>query len=68
MADWDADRALTVLYGAHYPPLVRLASLLVQDTATAEEVVQDSFVALRACPGAGCETATGRCPTCVSPW
>ena len=49
VADWDADRALTVLYGAHYPPLVRLASLLVQDTATAEEVVQDSFVALRAC-------------------
>jgi RNA polymerase sigma factor (sigma-70 family) len=48
VADWDADRALTALYGRHYPPLVRLASLLVQDTATAEEVVQDSFVALRA--------------------
>lgn len=44
----DADRALAVLYGAHYPALVRLASLLVDDTATAERVVQDAFVALQA--------------------
>ncbi len=47
-ADWDADRALTELYGLYYPALVRLASLLVHDAATAEEVVQDSFVALQA--------------------
>jgi RNA polymerase sigma-70 factor (sigma-E family) len=41
-----ADAAITELYGAHYRPLVRLAVLLVHDVATAEEVVQDSFVAL----------------------
>jgi RNA polymerase sigma-70 factor (sigma-E family) len=45
-ADWDADRAVTALYTAHYRSLVRLAALLVRDVATAEEVVQDSFVAM----------------------
>ena len=45
-ADWDADRAVTVIYAAHYRSLVRLAALLLRDTATAEEVVQDSFVAM----------------------
>ena len=45
-AERDADAALTTLYAAHYRSLVRLAALLVLDTATAEEVVQDSFVAL----------------------
>ena len=44
-ADWDADRAMTEIY-THYRALVRLAALLVRDTATAEEVVQDSFVAM----------------------
>src|SRR6266851_1452029 len=44
----DADAAVTELYGAHYRSLVRLAVLLVRDTATAEEVVQDSFVAMHA--------------------
>jgi RNA polymerase sigma-70 factor (sigma-E family) len=44
----DADAAITVLYSAHYRPLVRLAAFLVHDVATAEEVVQDSFVALHA--------------------
>jgi|SRR5580658_1043485 RNA polymerase sigma-70 factor (sigma-E family) len=43
-----ADAAITELYCAHYRPLVRLAALLVHDVATAEEVVQDSFVALHA--------------------
>lgn len=43
---WDADQAVTVLYGAHYRSLVRLAALLVRDVATAEEVVQDAFVAM----------------------
>lgn len=38
--------ALTELYTAQYQPLVRLASMLVRDTGTAEEVVQDAFVAL----------------------
>lgn len=45
-AEWDADRAVAEIYGAHYRSLVRLAALLVRDVATAEEVVQDSFVAM----------------------
>ena len=44
----DADHAVTGLYLTHYRPLVRIAALLVQDLATAEEIVQDSFVALHA--------------------
>jgi RNA polymerase sigma-70 factor (sigma-E family) len=43
---WDADQAVTALYSAHYRSLVRLAALLVRDVATAEEVVQDAFVAM----------------------
>ena len=46
--DCDADRAVTVLYGEHYRALVRLAALLVRDIATAEEVVQESFIAMHA--------------------
>jgi RNA polymerase sigma-70 factor (sigma-E family) len=42
----DADRAVTELYSAHYRSLVRLAALLVRDVGTAEEVVQDAFVAM----------------------
>ncbi|HEY7324164.1 MAG TPA: SigE family RNA polymerase sigma factor [Streptosporangiaceae bacterium] len=42
----DADGAVTELYGAHYRSLVRLAALLVRDLGTAEEVVQDAFVAM----------------------
>ncbi len=45
-ADWDADQAVTDLYMAHYRSLVRLSALLVRDVATAEEVVQDAFVAM----------------------
>jgi RNA polymerase sigma-70 factor (sigma-E family) len=44
--DWDADRAVTELHSTHYRSLVRLAALLIRDVATAEEVVQDSFVAM----------------------
>jgi RNA polymerase sigma-70 factor (sigma-E family) len=44
--EWDADRAVTAIYSEHYRSLVRLAAYLVRDTATAEEVVQDSFVAM----------------------
>ncbi len=44
----DADRTLTALYLTHYRPLVRVAALLVQDLAAAEEIVQDSFVAAHA--------------------
>jgi RNA polymerase sigma-70 factor (sigma-E family) len=45
-ADWDADRAVTDLYTTHYRALVRLATLLLRDIQTAEEVVQDSFIAM----------------------
>jgi RNA polymerase sigma-70 factor (sigma-E family) len=45
-AEWDADRAVTALYSTHYRSLVRLAALLLRDVSTAEEVVQDSFVAM----------------------
>ena len=43
---WSADRAVTELYALRYRELVRLAALLVRDTPTAEEVVQDAFVAM----------------------
>lgn len=45
-ADLDADRTVTALYEMHYSALVRLAALLVRDLATAQEIVQDAFVAL----------------------
>ena len=41
-----ADWAVTELFSLHYQRLVRLAALLVRDVATAEDVVQDSFVAM----------------------
>jgi RNA polymerase sigma-70 factor (sigma-E family) len=43
---WDADTAVEELYAAHYRRLVRLSVLLVRDQETAEEVVQDAFVAM----------------------
>ena len=43
---WDADTAVEELYATHYRRLVRLSVLLVRDPETAEEVVQDSFVAM----------------------
>jgi RNA polymerase sigma-70 factor (sigma-E family) len=43
----DAGQAAMQLYAVHYRALVRLAVLLVWDTPTAEEVVQDSFIAMR---------------------
>ena len=45
-AEWSPDRAVIELYSQHYRALVRLAALLVRDTPTAEEVVQDAFVAM----------------------
>ena len=41
-----ADWAVTELYSLHYRALVRMAVLLVRDVPTAEDVVQDSFVAV----------------------
>jgi RNA polymerase sigma-70 factor (sigma-E family) len=48
MADgsWTADEALERLYAAHWRQLVRLSVLLVRDVGTAEEVVQDAFIAV----------------------
>jgi RNA polymerase sigma-70 factor (sigma-E family) len=40
-----ADEAVTALYQTHYAALVRTAAVLVGDFATAEDVVQDSFIA-----------------------
>ena len=45
-AGWDADDAVTHIYAAHYPSLVRMAALLVRHSGEAEEIVQDSFVAM----------------------
>jgi RNA polymerase sigma-70 factor (sigma-E family) len=42
-----ADEAVTQLYSNHYRSLVRLAGLLVRDEPTAEEVVQECFIAMR---------------------
>jgi RNA polymerase sigma-70 factor (sigma-E family) len=42
----DADACVEQLYAAHWRSLVRLSLLLVHDTGTAEEVVQDAFVAM----------------------
>jgi RNA polymerase sigma-70 factor (sigma-E family) len=42
----DTDTALAELYAGHYARLVRLAVLLLRDQGLAEDVVQDSFVAV----------------------
>jgi RNA polymerase sigma factor (sigma-70 family) len=45
-AQSDADQAITAIYGTEYRSLVRLAAVLVGDVGIAEEVVQESFVAM----------------------
>ena len=45
---WSADQAVTLLFGAHYRSLVRLAVLLLRDQAVAEDVTQDAYVSLHA--------------------
>jgi RNA polymerase sigma-70 factor (sigma-E family) len=45
-ADPCRDQAVSELYSAHYHTLVRLAAFLLRDSVAAEEVVQDSFVAV----------------------
>jgi len=47
-AERNADEAVYALYAEHYKSLVRLAAMLVRDTPTAEEVVQEAFVAMHA--------------------
>ena len=46
MPDPSADALVHELYAGHYRRLVRLAVLLVRDVESAEEVVQDAFVAM----------------------
>lgn len=43
---WDADTAVERLYAVHWTTLVRVSVMLVRDQGTAEEVVQDAFVAM----------------------
>ncbi len=43
---WDPDEAVTAIYAAHYRSLVRLGALLVHDQGAAEEIVQESFIAM----------------------
>ena len=43
---WEADEAITQIYTAHYRSLVRLSALLVRDAEVAEEIVQESFIAM----------------------
>jgi RNA polymerase sigma-70 factor (sigma-E family) len=45
-AEWSADRAVVELYSAQYRSLVRLAAMLLRDIPSAEEVVQEAFVAM----------------------
>ena len=47
-ADQDLVRDTAALYAAHYQSLVGIAVVMLRDVATAEEVVQDSFVAMHA--------------------
>src|ERR1700730_9404612 len=43
---WSADLAIIELYSVQYKALVRLAAMLVRDTSTAEEIVQEAFIAM----------------------
>jgi RNA polymerase sigma-70 factor (sigma-E family) len=49
----NADLATIELYSRHYPALVQLAATLVRDRPTAEEVVQDAFIAMHTHDGWG---------------
>jgi RNA polymerase sigma-70 factor (sigma-E family) len=44
--EWSADLAVVELYRQQYKSLVRLAAMLVRDTPSAEEVVQEAFIAM----------------------
>jgi RNA polymerase sigma factor (sigma-70 family) len=43
-----ADRAITAMYDTEYRSLVRMSAVLLGDVLAAEEVVQDSFIAVHA--------------------
>jgi RNA polymerase sigma-70 factor (sigma-E family) len=42
----EADRALTAMYDAEYRSLVRMSAVMLGDVGSAEEVVQESFIAV----------------------
>ena len=44
----DADLAITAMYDTEYRSLVRMSAVLLGDVGSAEEVVQDSFIAVHA--------------------
>jgi RNA polymerase sigma-70 factor (sigma-E family) len=44
----EADRTLTAVYDAEYRSLVRMSAVMLGDVGSAEEVVQDSFIAVHA--------------------
>jgi len=44
----EAGQAITAMYRSEYRSLVRMSAVLVDDVGTAEEVVQDCFVAMHA--------------------
>ena len=44
----EADLAITAMYDTEYRSLVRMSALLLGDVGSAEEIVQDSFIATRA--------------------
>jgi RNA polymerase sigma-70 factor (sigma-E family) len=44
----EADLAITAMYGTEYRSLVRMSAVLLGDVASAEEIVQDSFIAVHA--------------------
>lgn len=46
VSDADIGQEITTIYATQYCSLVRLAVLLAGDTGTAEETVQDSFIAM----------------------
>jgi hypothetical protein len=63
----DAGQAVAQLYALHYRSLVRLATLLLRDAATAEEVVRTHSP--RCAPaGSGWGTRSRRWRTCARRW
>jgi RNA polymerase sigma-70 factor (sigma-E family) len=44
----EADLAITAMYKTQYRPLVRMSAMLLGDVGSAEEVVQESFIAVHA--------------------
>jgi RNA polymerase sigma-70 factor (sigma-E family) len=44
----DADLAITAMYDTEYRSLVRMSAVVLGDVGSAEEVVQDSFIAVHA--------------------